>query len=84
MDWIIELAKYASGPAAIIGFMQWSFLKLSDDIAAIRSRMDCFEKSQHICQLDIAKNYATKDELGDLEGRVNKHESRISRLEGRK
>ena len=33
MDWIIELAKYASGPAAIIGFMQWSFFKLRDDVA---------------------------------------------------
>lgn len=83
MDWIIELAKYASGPAAIIGFMQWSFLKLRDDVAAIRGRMDCFEKSKHICQLDVAKNYATKDELSDVHGKLTNHESRISRLEGK-
>ena len=84
MDWLLELAKYGSGPAVIIGFLQWSFARLRDDVSAIKGRMDCFEKSQHICQLDIAKNYATKDEFGDLEDRVNKHESRISRLEGRK
>lgn len=83
MDWLIELAKYGSGPAAIIGFIQWSFGKLRDDIAAIRGRMDCFERSQHICQLDIAKNYATKDELGDVNGKITNHESRISRLEGK-
>lgn len=50
----------------------------------ISRRMDCFETSQHACQLDNAKFFATKAELHDVEGTLTNHESRISRLEGGK
>ena len=44
--------------------------------------MDCFESSQHACQLDNAKYFATKGELHELETGVAEHERRISRFEG--
>lgn len=46
-------------------------------------RMDCFESSQHACQLDNAKYFATKSDIGEAWKRIDNHESRISRLEGK-
>ena len=57
--------------------------QIKADTKLINSRMDCIEKSQHACQLENAREFATKKELGALWTRSDNHESRISRIEGK-
>ena len=54
------------------------------DVSAMKSRMDCFESSQHACQLENAKSFATKEEVDDVYAKIDDHERRISRIEGSK
>ena len=56
---------------------------IKDHLEKMSKRMDCFERSQHLCQLDIAKDYATKTELRREADRLDQHEGRIARLEGK-
>ena len=83
LEYFGKLVEQPPQTAVIIGVLWYGLRQLKEDVAAIKGRMDCFEKSQHACQLDIAKSYATKPELHDVESDVANHESRISRLEGR-
>ena len=39
--------------------------------------------SGHFIQLSNVKDFATKTDLADLESKVERHESRISRIEGK-
>lgn len=55
----------------------------SEDIKGIKGRMDCFEKSQHACQIDVAKHYATKEEVARFSLKLDDHSERISALEAR-
>lgn len=80
------------GPAVIIIVASlWIMLRdlkagqaqIQADTKLINSRMDCIEKSQHACQLENAKEFATKEEIGKLWVRSDNHESRISRIEGK-
>lgn len=57
--------------------------QIQADTKLINSRMDCIEKSQHACQLENAREFATKTEVNAVENRVNGLESRVSRIEGR-
>lgn len=84
------LMQQAPAPAVIIVFL-WIMLRdlkdgqaqIKADTKLINSRMDCIEKSQHACQLENAKEFATKAEVGKAWERLDDHESRISRMEGR-
>lgn len=80
------------GPAVVVIVASlWFMLRdlkqgqaqIKADTKLINSRMDCIEKSQHACQLENAKEFATKKEIGELWKRSDNHESRISRMEGK-
>ena len=80
------------GPAVVVIVVSlWFMLRdlkhgqaqIKADTKLINSRMDCIEKSQHACQLENAKEFATKKEIGELWKRSDNHESRISRMEGK-
>lgn len=58
-------------------------LEIKSETTKMAKRLDCFEKAQHACQLDNAKEFATKEEIGKLWVRSDNHESRISRIEGK-
>jgi hypothetical protein len=81
---ISELLRQLPTTGLIILAIVFGIKSVLDKLASMSRRMDCFEKSQHVCQLDIAKTYATKDELHEVEAAVVGHESRISRIEGGK
>ena len=74
------------GPATIIIVVSlwWMLRDIKFETIKMSKRLDCFEKAQHICQLDNAKEFATKDEVGKLWVRSDNHESRISRIEGKR
>lgn len=79
-----DILKQAPSTAIILVVLYLLVRRLLDDTNAIRKRMDCFEKSQHACQLDVAREYATKKDLDKESERIDSHESRISKLEGRR
>lgn len=83
IEWLGKFADQAPQTALILGGLYLAVRLLLEETRAIKKRMDCFETSQHACQLDNAKSYATKDEMGKAWGRLDDHESRISRMEGR-
>lgn len=81
------------GPLAVFFLVSlWFMLRdlkagqaqIKSDTHKINSRMDCIEKSQHACQLENAKEFATKKDVGELWKRSDNHETRISRIEGLK
>lgn len=83
-DWILRLIAEQGPSTGLILLTIWYGLKgLREDVNAVKSRMDCFEKSQHACQLDVAKDYVTKAELRRESDRLDAHETRLSKLEGR-
>ena len=83
--------------AALFGLLFW-FIKREFDaskraqgeaneehakkIDKVISRMDCFETSQHACQLELAKTYATKEELKDVWQHTDKNSADIAHLQG--
>lgn len=83
IEWLSKFADQAPQTALILGGLYLAVRLLLEETRAIKKRMDCFETSQHACQLANAKDFSTKEELRDVEQRVDNHESRISRLEGK-
>lgn len=83
MEWLGTFAEQAPQTALILLGLYFAVRRLSEEMASIKKRMDCFETSQHACQLANAKDYATKIEISESWKRIDNHESRISRLEGR-
>lgn len=79
-----ELLRNLPNTGLIILSLALGIKAVLDKLATMSRRMDCFESSQHACQLDNAKYFATKGELHDVETDVAEHERRISRLEGSK
>ena len=62
--------------------MLWYGMKdISSKIEKMSRRMDCFETSQHACQLDNTKFFATKAELHQVEEKLDR---RVTRLEDEK
>ena len=55
----------------------------AEDIKGIKKRMDCFESARHECQMDVAKNYATKDEVDRFSLTLVEHGERISAVEAK-
>lgn len=91
-EWMPAIAAFASvaGPGAVIWLQRRAFNKQDEAIKsvdtkvkAVSDRMDCFEKSQHACQLANAKEFATKDELDRLTNRVDTHSADIAGIKGR-
>ena len=80
---LLDILKSAPTTGLIIIVLWYGQRGIIEKLDKMSRRMDCFETSQHACQLDIAKSYATKTELHDVESDVANHESRISRLEGK-
>ena len=80
---LLDILKSAPTTGLIIIVLWYGQRGIIEKLDKMSRRMDCFETSQHACQLDIAKSYATKAELHGVESDVANHESRISRLEGR-
>lgn len=80
---LLDILKSAPTTGLIIIVLWYGQRGIIEKLDKMSRRMDCFETSQHACQLDIAKSYATKAELHDVESDVANHESRISRLEGK-
>jgi len=83
IEWLGKFAEQAPQTALILFGLYLAVKRLSEEMTAIKRRMDCFETSQHACQLDNAKYFATKAEIGELWKRNDNHESRISRIEGK-
>lgn len=80
---ISELLRQLPTTGLILLALGFGIKAILNEVATVRRRMDCFETSQHACQLENAKCFATKDELHEVERGLAGHESRISRLEGR-
>lgn len=83
IEWLGKFAEQTPQTALILGGLYLAVRLLLEETRAIKKRMDCFEMSQHACQLDNAKYFATKSEMGESWKRIDNHESRISRLEGK-
>jgi hypothetical protein len=81
---LFELLKSAPSTALIVAMLWYGQKGIVEKIDKMSRRMDCFEQSQHACQLDNLKYYATRSQLHEVEVDVANHESRISRLEGSK
>lgn len=83
IEWLGKFAEQAPQTALILFGLYLAVRLLLEETRAIKKRMDCFESSQHACQLDNAKYFATKSEMDESWKRIDNHESRISRLEGK-
>ena len=83
IEWLSKFADQAPQTALILFGLYLAVKRLMEEMAVIKRRMDCYETSQHACQLDNAKYFATKAETGESWKRIDNHESRISRLEGK-
>lgn len=82
-QFFIDILKSAPQTGLILVALWYGQREIAVKLEKMSRRMDCFESAQHACQLDNARSFASKEEVDCLEGRVNGHESRISRLEGR-
>jgi len=74
----LDIIKSAPSTGLIIVMLWYGMKEISTKMDKISRRMDCFETSQHACQLDVAKAYATKADLHCVEDKLDK---RITRLE---
>ena len=91
MDLLWAYLKEQGPATAVIIIVIWMMLRelksgqaeIKAEMAKTSKRLDCFEKLQYACQLDNAKEFATKEEVGKLWVRSDNHESRISRIEGK-
>lgn len=83
IEWLGKFADQAPQTALVLFGLYLAVKKLMEEMAVIKRRMDCYETSQYACRLDNAKYFATKSEMGESWKRIDNHESRISRLEGK-
>ncbi|MBI9080846.1 MAG: hypothetical protein JEY79_14045 [Pseudodesulfovibrio sp.] len=79
MDFLEPLGKYA---VIFLCFGLTVFL-IKRDLGQIMKRMDCFESSQHACQLENAKEYATRDQLQRVDEKCDRNAEDIARLQGK-
>lgn len=66
-----------------VWLIQRGFNKSDDKLSAISKRMDCFEQSQHACQLSNAKDYATWEFVNRLDSKVDGIDTRLTRVESK-
>jgi ubiquinone biosynthesis protein UbiJ len=82
-SFLMDILKSAPQTGVIIVMLWYGQKGIVERIDKMARRMDCFEQSQHACQLANLKDFASKEELASLESKVDRHESRISRIEGK-
>lgn len=76
LDGLANLGAYGAMGAVIVWFIKREFTSL-------KSRIDCFEKAQHACQISNAREFATKDDLSRVWERVDEHAEDIARIKGK-
>lgn len=97
MEALLSQYGIAGLQVALVGLLMW-FMKREFDsskkaqteandahakkIDKVYSRMDCFEASQHACQLANAKDFATKDEIGKVWERLDENSTDIAQIKG--
>ena len=82
-NFIVDVLRSAPQTGILIAVLWYGQKNIVEKLDKMSRRMDCFEQSQHACQLSNVKDFATKTDLAGLEGKVERHESRISRIEGK-
>jgi hypothetical protein len=75
-DGLTNLGGYGLMGAVIVWFIKREFTSL-------KSRIDCFEKAQHACQISNAKEFATKADVKSLWERVDEHAEDIALIKGK-
>lgn len=80
---LLEILRTAPTTGIILVVLWYGQDKILKQTECISRRMDCFESSQHACQLDNAKFFATKAEVCEMDKKLDDHETRITRLESR-
>ena len=80
---LLEILSTAPTTGIILVVLWYGQDKILKQTERISRRMDCFESSQHACQLDNAKFFATKVEACEMDKKLDDHETRITRLESR-
>lgn len=80
---LLDILKSAPQTGIIVVMLWYGQKGIIEKLDKMSRRMDCFEQSQHACQLSNLKDFASKEELASLESKVDRHESRISRIEGK-
>lgn len=55
----------------------------SDELRGMAQSMECFQKAQHACQLENAKEFATKEDVAQVRATVDQHTADIAYLKGR-
>jgi hypothetical protein len=74
-EWLQLLAPFGSA-GLVLAVLRWWLNRLE-------SRIDCFEKAQHACQLTNAKEYATRKDHGKLCDKVDGIDTRVTILESK-
>ena len=80
---LLEILRTAPTTGIILVFLWYGQDKILKQTERISRRMDCFESSQHACQLDNAKVFAAKVDVCEMDKKLDDHETRITRLESR-
>ena len=80
---LLEILRTAPTTGLILVMLWYGQDKILKQLDRVSRRMDCFEQSQHACQLDNAKYFATKADLCEMDKKVDDHETRITRLESK-
>jgi hypothetical protein len=66
----------AAGFGLVMWFLRENFTGLKADLADMK-------RTHTLCQITLARDYPTKDDLSEVRDRVDGHECRIARLEVR-
>ena len=80
---LLEILRTAPTTGIILVVLWYGQDKILKQTERISRRMDCFESSQHACQLDNAKFFSTKVDVDKMGQKLDEHETRITRLESR-
>ena len=80
---LLEILRTAPTTGIILIVLWYGQDKILKQTERISRRMDCFEQSQHACQLENAKFFATKVDVDKTGKKLDEHETRITRLESR-
>lgn len=80
---LLEILRTAPTMGIILVVLWYGQDKILKQTERISRRMDCFESSQHACQLENAKLFATKVDAREMDKKLGDHETRITRLESR-
>ena len=80
---LLEILSSAPTTGIILVVLWYGQDKILKQTERISRRMDCFESSQHSCQLENAKFFVTKVDVDKMGKKLDEHETRITRLESR-